>query len=298
MIKPIISKVRNIVKWVKNNVRVSDLLRKKQSENGVPEGSMKKLILDVPTRWNSVFYMISRFVEMVTLISPLLIKDYTAPVMLTAIEMDTLKQLLDLLKPMEFVTKESSGKNYITISKVIPMISYLQKQLTQIKPYFEVICEIKDLLHAELTRIFGMIEQVKPIAIATLLDPRFKILHFNDPVACSSAIADLRKLSKLDTISSSESEGEHSKTDNFDFWAHHKYLVHGQKKKKTTTFMKDELSFYLSNPVSTLKSDPLKIWEDMKHVFPILYKQARLHTSPWLQHLFLANDFFQRLEQH
>ncbi|XP_050528873.1 uncharacterized protein LOC126898654 [Daktulosphaira vitifoliae] len=124
-----------------------------------------------------------------------------------------------------------------------------------------------------------MIEQVKPIAIATFLDPRFKNLHFNDLVACSSAIADLTKLSKLDTISSSESEGEHSKTDNFDFWAHHKYLVHGQKKKKTTTFMNDELSLYLSNPVSTLKSDPLEISEDMKHVFPILYKQASLHFT-------------------
>jgi hypothetical protein len=82
----------------------------------------------------------------------------------------------------------------------------------------------------------------------------------------------------LDTISSSESEGEHSKTDNFDFWAY-KYLVHGQKKKKTTTYMNDELSLYLSNPVSILKSDPHEIWEDMKHVFSILYKQARLHFT-------------------
>ncbi|VVC28108.1 Ribonuclease H-like domain [Cinara cedri] len=129
--------------------------------------------------------MISRFVEMVTLISPLLLEDYTAPVMPTVIEMDTLKQLLDLLKPLEFVTKESSGENYIKISNLIPMISCFLKQLTQIKPHFEVICEIKDLLHAELTRRFGMIEQVKPIAIATLLDPRFKNVDFSDPVACS-----------------------------------------------------------------------------------------------------------------
>jgi hypothetical protein len=137
--------------------------------------------------------MIRRFVEMIKLISPLLIEDYTAPVMPTAIEMDTLKKFWDLLKPLEFMTKESSGETYIKISKVIPMISCLQKQLIQIKTHFEVICEIKDLLHAELTRRFGMIEQVKSIAIATLLDPRFKNLHFHDPVACSSVIADLRE---------------------------------------------------------------------------------------------------------
>jgi len=127
---------------------------------------------------------------MVTLISPLLLKDFTALVMPTVIEMDTLKQLLDLLKSLKFVTKESSGENYITISKVMLMISCLLKQLVQIQPRFEVFCEIQDLLHAELVRRFGMIEQVKPKAIATLLDPRFKNLHFNDPVACSNAIAD------------------------------------------------------------------------------------------------------------
>lgn len=95
-IKPIISKVRDIVKWVKKSVKISDLLRKKQSEAQVPEGSIKKLILDVPIRWNSVFHMINRFVEMISLINPILLEDFTALVMLTAIEIDTLRQLLDL----------------------------------------------------------------------------------------------------------------------------------------------------------------------------------------------------------
>jgi len=191
------------------------------------------------------------------------------------------------------VTKESSGENYIKISKIIPMISCLLKQFTQIKPHFEVIYEIKDLLHAELTRRFGIIEQVKLITISTLLNQRFKNLHFNDPVACSSSMADLRKLTKLDTISSSESKEENSKTDNFDFWAHLKYLVHGQKKKNTTNFMNDELSLYLSNPVSTLKSDPLVIWEDIKHIFPI-YTNKQVCISLWWRHLFFVNDFFSK----
>lgn len=37
-IQPIITKVREIVKWVKNSVINSDQLRKKQAEAGVPEG--------------------------------------------------------------------------------------------------------------------------------------------------------------------------------------------------------------------------------------------------------------------
>ena len=129
---------------MKNSVKISDLLKKTQSEAQVAEGSRKKLILDVPTRWSSVYYMISRFVEMVTLINPILLEDRTALVMLTAIEIDTLRQLLDLLKPLGVVTNESSGENYITISKVIPMISCLFKQLSQFKPRIDVISKVKE----------------------------------------------------------------------------------------------------------------------------------------------------------
>lgn len=171
----------------------------------------------------------------------------TAPSMPTAIEMDILRQLIELLQPLEFVTKESSGENYITISKVIPMISCLLKQLAQIKPRFEVLLEIKDVLHAEIVKRFGQIEQIKPISVATILDPRFKNLHFSDPVACSSAMAELRRLSKPD-MSSSESEGEVTSGDNvesYDLWAHHKMLAHGQKRKKNSSFTNDELSLYL-----------------------------------------------------
>lgn len=277
-LKPIITKVRDIVKWVKNSVINSDQLRKKQTEAGVPEGKLKKLILDVATRWNSVFFMLKRFIEMVSFLSPILLNDIAAPSMPTAIEMDILRQLIELLQPLEFVTKESSGENYITISKIIPMISCLQKQLAQIQPRFELLFEIKDVLHAEITRRFGQIEQVKPIAIATILDPRFKNLHFSDPVACSNAMAELRRLSKPD-ISSSESEGEvgtsKENVDSYDFWAHHKMLAHGQKRKKSL-LTNDELSLYLSNPVSPLNSNPLELWEEMKTVFPMLYKQSRI----------------------
>lgn len=222
--------------------------------------------------------MMIRFLEMLSFLSPMLFNDITAPSMPTAIEIDILQQLIDLLQPLEYVTKESSEENYITISKVIPMINCLLKQLAQIKP-FDVLIEIKDVLHAEIIRRFGLIEQVKPIAIATILDQRFKNLHFSDPVACSSAMAELRRLSKPDILSS-ESEGEVSEvTENvksYDFWAHHKILAQGEKKKKSSLFTNDELLLYLSNPVCPLKSNPLELWEDMKTVFPMLYKQSRI----------------------
>jgi len=70
-----------------------------------------------------------------------------------------------------------------------------------------VFIEIKDVLHAEIIRRFGLFEQVKPIAFATIMDLRFKNLHLNDPISISSAMEELRRLLKPD-ISSSESEGD------------------------------------------------------------------------------------------
>jgi len=156
--------------------------------------------------------MIGRFIDMIKLINPLLLDNCSAPLILTAIEIDIHCKLLNLFKSLEFVTREPSGENYITLSKVIPMISCLIKQLAMTVSHFDVICEVKDTLHVELTKRFRKIERISPIVIVTLLDSRFKDLHFNNPVACSNAMAELRKLLKSD-VSSSESECEVSNID-------------------------------------------------------------------------------------
>lgn len=49
-VKAVINKVREIVKWIKKSVINSDKLRLIQINKGVPEGSVKKFILDVKTR--------------------------------------------------------------------------------------------------------------------------------------------------------------------------------------------------------------------------------------------------------
>lgn len=54
-IEKLLLKVRKIVLWVKNSIIISDELRKKQADAGIADGCMKKIILDVRTRWNSLF---------------------------------------------------------------------------------------------------------------------------------------------------------------------------------------------------------------------------------------------------
>ncbi|XP_067613809.1 E3 SUMO-protein ligase ZBED1-like [Eurosta solidaginis] len=83
----VITHVRNIVKYIKRSVNASDELRKKQKLAGVLDGQIKKLILNVMTRWNSCFYMLQRFVELVGLITEILLSRSDSPPMISGNEL-------------------------------------------------------------------------------------------------------------------------------------------------------------------------------------------------------------------
>lgn len=275
-----IKKVREIVKFIKNSVNNSDKLRKIQLDSNVSEGNVSKMILDVKTRWNSTFYMVERFLKLLTIVSQIMINEKSSPEMPTAAEIADLRHLVVLLKPFEYATTEMSGQQYVTISKIIPMVNCLLVHLkdfdSNISP---AIIAVKTTLDAEMKKRFGLIEQHSRLAIATLLDPRFKNINFQDPTACGSAISKLKVACKtVDSSSSSESDEDRGATAVFDFWHAHKQLAHGRRKKGTgRPSDTSEVSLYLSNPVSPLKSNPLDVWEEMKSVFPSLFKEARKH---------------------
>jgi len=135
--------------------------------------------------------------------------------------------LISLSKPFEYVTREASAKNYITISKIIPMVSCLIKQLQNLS-VTDTMKEVQQSLKKELNKRFGLIEMNTHIAIATLLDPRFKNIHFRDLHACGRAIQKLKDIVKSD-IAATSSESDEEQSVLYDFWQHHKELVHTKK---------------------------------------------------------------------
>jgi hypothetical protein len=48
------------------------------------------------------------------------------------------------------------------------------------------------LFHCE--KRFGSVEKVQLLAIATLLDPRFKKMYFKDPINCALAVSEIQRL--------------------------------------------------------------------------------------------------------
>jgi len=81
-----------------SSVVASDDLRKATKGNG-------KLLQEVPTRWNSTFYMLERFICLKQNVNDIVQRYISAPDMLSA------KELQDILRPVEAATKELKAKN-------------------------------------------------------------------------------------------------------------------------------------------------------------------------------------------
>lgn len=76
-LKNLLSKVKEIVKYFKHSIVAADELKKIQT------GQSLKLIQEVPTRWNSAYYMLERFHELKEKVGAVLLRLPKSPDMLT-----------------------------------------------------------------------------------------------------------------------------------------------------------------------------------------------------------------------
>ncbi|CAB3230265.1 unnamed protein product [Arctia plantaginis] len=200
--------------------------------------------------------------------------------MLNASELSVLSSVLLVLRPLEAATKEISGDRYCTSSKVIPLVHCLVLKIQPLQLEDSLANELKSFVLNEIEKRMGAIERVTPLAIATVLDPRYKKIHFRDALACSTAVAKIKDLMKntTQTVEMSESDSDQSEKqeESFSLWDHHHKLVSKSwKSSQSDDAISDELSIYLRSPVSgRLNENPLEIWQDLKIQFPKLYKIA------------------------
>ncbi|XP_068086602.1 zinc finger BED domain-containing protein 4-like [Anabrus simplex] len=186
-VQPLQEKVKSIVAFFKRSaIATRKLLDYQKAHSDVIP---KKLIQSVPTRWNSTFYMLSRFVELKDAIKvTTALTSNTLPV-LSEEEWEICKDLCTVLKPFEEITKQLSGEKYITGSDAIPLtrvLSSVCKSMLRQK-----ICapvkSVLEMLNQEIATRYHNIEHSGTLALCTFLDPRYRKPGFVDTTAAEAA---------------------------------------------------------------------------------------------------------------
>ncbi|XP_029345286.1 zinc finger BED domain-containing protein 1 isoform X2 [Acyrthosiphon pisum] len=265
----VINKIKSIVTFFKQSVAASDELRKLCDF---------KLKQSVPTRWNSIYFMIDRFILCSNHIASVLINIRRGPEMLTADEIDIAKEMLLVLKPMEVATRELCGQKYVTGSTVIPLINCLIKKTESIDLTHPTALTLKRAMLDNLNHRFGRMEERSLLSISTILDPRFKTIHLNNPLASSRAIKFIKN--QINEIKNncdepSSSNQGFSDDDSDSLWSVHNELVTKKKAASQSSEQSEEripteLKHYLNQPTIPLGDDILKYWDINGNMFPLL----------------------------
>nr|XP_022910860.1 zinc finger BED domain-containing protein 1-like [Onthophagus taurus] len=167
-----------------------------QQRQPYPNKNPRKLIQDVVTRWNSTFYMLERFCELEEAIRTTISLIKKELSVITSDEWDIIKELVTILKPLENVTNIICGEKYVTASLAVVLTDGLLATYTDFKnqDFTDVIISVvKSILNGLYVKLNNL-EDNNSLALALLLDPRFKTLGFSNSVSVETATNLLQSL--------------------------------------------------------------------------------------------------------
>nr|CAI5846653.1 unnamed protein product [Callosobruchus analis] len=116
VVELLIDTVKSIVTFFKRSNLAKEKLDVYQIQHGKHP---KKLIQSVPTRWNSVYYMLERVYELQEVRASLAVLGQENILNLNNNDLEEVHQLIKILAPLESATKTMSGEKYVTLSSVI-----------------------------------------------------------------------------------------------------------------------------------------------------------------------------------
>lgn len=280
-VSSICNNIRKIVTTFRRSVPLSDQLRKRTD---------LKLVQDVETRWNSTYDMLERFLELWDhIVAVLLDNDGTTMLSLILSELDLCKELVKLLKPFKKATNMLSGKLYTTGSQVIPVLRILRQKIDSCSSNDSLILDMKRDLLREFKGRFEYVESEPLLAMATVLDPRYKKVPSTSKILCSRAInkiTDILNKNKKEICGHEERNLAfhcQSMDRNSSFWDDYDELVQQYKQNICTDISDDEMPrefrLYLDDPPIDRSECPcpLKYWKS--HPFSPLRKLAERYLT-------------------
>ncbi|KAK3929562.1 E3 SUMO-protein ligase ZBED1 [Frankliniella fusca] len=197
----LIQKVKKIVRFFRSSDVATQKLKDQQQHDGKEPHQCLKLVQQVRIRWNSAFYMIDRFLLLSDQVTAVLFKlarergstKRKPPPMVSMDELEVLREVRDLLKPLEEATRLVCVGKSVSLGYVIPLVSGLKQKISKFEAATAVGFNLEQELLAQIDKQFQGIELLRAYAAATMLDPRFKKWAFQSPVAASNIVNHLSK---------------------------------------------------------------------------------------------------------
>ncbi|XP_046685571.1 zinc finger BED domain-containing protein 4-like [Homalodisca vitripennis] len=268
-------RIKAIVSHFKRSTSATEKLREVQKNLGLEP---KKLVLQVATRWNSTFYMLQRISELKDAVKTTVALINKEIPVLTEDEWKTCSELVMVLEPFEEVTRNISGENYLTASQVIGFINGLVSVCNKMRKetLSEVSKRVVDELLKGLKTRFSNIENSKTIALATLLDPRFKLAVFSDEKSAGSiktyctelmsAIWSKKTSTSVTSVSGSQEKDDGNqpltKQAKFSIWADLDKMIASKKPSGSKTSAAIvEMNRYLDEECIGRSENPLLWWK-------------------------------------
>ncbi|XP_035993649.1 zinc finger BED domain-containing protein 4-like [Fundulus heteroclitus] len=181
------AKGRKLVGYFRSSTTAKEKLTQVQLQLGM---QATKLMQEVETRWNSTYLMLQRLVELREPVGATLAGLHTDIPFFTASEFDIVVACLSLLSPFYDATTELSAEEHVSASKVIPLLKMIEKALQEedTKSAPAVAVEIGEQLIRQLREKLHMLQSMSILSLATLLDPRFKLIAFFSNTNAAEAV--------------------------------------------------------------------------------------------------------------
>ncbi|XP_057703650.1 E3 SUMO-protein ligase ZBED1-like isoform X2 [Corythoichthys intestinalis] len=198
-----VAKIRTIVVWMKRCSMAKVVLREKQQLLKMPQHS---LILDVRTRWNSLYLMLERFTEQYPAIQAASLDQRLRKNMerdwLARLNEEDFRQAEDFINVMKVLYTSTvcvSSEKSPTCGQILPILHKLEAHLSVKEGDTVFISNLKKQVWANLVKRYQDNDIRTFLQVATALDPRFK--HKVDDVVWAEI---LRKLKLMDEQSTAE----------------------------------------------------------------------------------------------
>ena len=172
-----LKRARKLVSHFHHSPLQIQALKLKQEALDIP---VKKLKMDVETRWNSTYDMIASILNNEEAIAAVLKADKKyRHLTLTPEDLTTLEEAKEVLKPCKDLTVTLSSEKDVTVSLIVPSLIRLKNMyLMEKESDIELIKQMKEAMRKDLETRYSDSSTKLLLNVSSLLDPRLKKLNF------------------------------------------------------------------------------------------------------------------------